>query len=63
MRAFDPPLIRSHSYLALKERLLLVATFQDCPEFENLPRNKRGIGISASAYFDLGVEPKWHFGA
>ena len=31
--------------------------------FENLPRNKRGIGISAGAYFDLGVEPKSHIGA
>ena len=31
--------------------------------FENLPWNKRGIGISAGAYFDLGVEPKSHIGA
>ena len=31
--------------------------------FENLPRNKRGIEISAGAYLNLGVEPKSHIGA
>ena len=32
---FRSPLIRLHSYLVSKERLLLVATFQDCFNFEN----------------------------
>ena len=40
MRAFDHPraliIIRLHSHLVSKERLLLVATFQACPEFHPL---------------------------
>ena len=35
MSSFNPPLIRLHSYLVSKERLLLVATFQDCFDFGN----------------------------
>ena len=50
--AFNPPLMRLHSYLLSKERWLLVATFQDCFDFAigNLKKIQNIIQITSLVY-------------
>ena len=53
MISINPPLICLHSYLVSKERFILVATFQDCFDFENENEIKKLIHITILVYHSI----------